>query len=123
MANLQRKFPLTILIGVLLLTYHAKTIAARHVSFTTPPTYVKHGCSKDLGNNLTPFLPHSFDQKARLSSTCLNSIHYSLQPSNYVDRIFREISHPRHNSFLLRYSIPYHNARLVPQGPNPIHNG
>jgi len=132
MANLQRKFTLTILIGVLLLlTNNAKTIAVQCDTFTStptndhPPTYVKHACSKDVRDNITPSPPHSFDQKARLSSRGSNSLHYSLQPSNYVDRIFRAISEgdlaPRHNRFLLRDS-PYRIARLVPQGPNPILN-
>jgi len=78
MANLQRIFPLAILKGVaflLLITNNAKTIAARYASFTTPqanghppqkPTCMKHGCSKDMQNNLSPFLPHSFHQKASL---------------------------------------------------------
>jgi hypothetical protein len=77
MANLQMIFPLTILIGVLLLTNSAKTIAAQYASFTTPqatnehplhkPTCVKLGCNKDQHR--------SFDQKAKSSI--------------FVDRIFR----------------------------------
>jgi len=113
MANLQRKIALAILIGLLLFTNDAKKTAAQCDTFTTTPTYVKYGCTKDMGNNLTPSLPHGFDQKARSSSRGSNSLHYSFQPSNYVDRIFREISeghlYPRHNRFLLSYN-PYHNA-------------
>lgn len=106
MANLQMIFPLTILIGVLLLTNSAKTIAVQYASFTTPqatndhplhkPTCVKLGCNKDQHR--------SFDQKAKSSI--------------FVDRIFREIS----EGLNLRHHNAYHIARLVPTGPNPIHN-
>jgi hypothetical protein len=114
MANLQMIFPLTILIGVLLLTNSAKTIAAQYASFTTPqatndhplhkPTCVKLGCNKDQQNYLTSSLARNFDQKAK--------------SSNFVDHIFKEIS----EGLNLRHHNAYHIARLVPTGPNPIHH-
>lgn len=136
MANVQRIFPLTIfkgLVFLLLITNNAKTIAARYVSFTIPqtndhppqkPTCMKRECNKDMQNNLSPSLPHSFHQKASLSPTGSNSIQrYSLQPNNnIVDRVFRESFeglYTRNRSTLQR---GYTAKRLVPTGPNRMHN-
>ncbi|GAU46359.1 hypothetical protein TSUD_325010 [Trifolium subterraneum] len=108
MTNLHMIFPLTILIGVILLTNSAKTIAAQYASFTTPqanehplhkPTCVKLGCIKDQQNYLSSSLARSFDQKVK--------------SGKYVDL--------RHHNSLRRYNA-YHITRLVPQGPNPLHH-
>jgi len=86
---------------------------------------MKHGCSKDVQNNLSPSLPRSFHQKANLSPTGSNSIlqRYSLQPNNnIVDHVFREsleVLDTRHRSTL---QPGYTAKRLVPTGPNRLHN-
>ncbi|WJX87393.1 hypothetical protein P8452_69595 [Trifolium repens] len=102
MVNFHGIFPITILIiGVLLFTNNAKTIAVRYVSFTTPPTNDHPpGCGKDQQNNLSPSLLYSFHQMSRESSEDLN---------------------PRHHSSVQRYIVS-DIARLVPGGPNKLHN-
>jgi hypothetical protein len=86
MVNFHGIFPITILIiGVLLFTNNAKTIAVRYVSFTTPPTNDHPpGCGKDQLNNLSPSLLYSFDQMSRLNPTCLISIHFFLATANLI---------------------------------------
>ncbi|CAL5193012.1 unnamed protein product [Lathyrus oleraceus] len=104
MANLHRIFPLTIIIFITLLAFftsNTKTVAGRSSSFIKP-TCMFHACIEDLQNNLrlSSSPPHSFHRKARVRLEDID---------------------PRHYNYFQRYNDD-EIARLVPSGPNPLHN-
>ncbi|KAL5058850.1 hypothetical protein RYX36_030454, partial [Vicia faba] len=104
----------TIIISITLLSFftsNTKTVSGRSASFIKPqtkevslqkPTCMKHGCVEDLPNNLrlSSSLPPSFHRKARVRLEDID---------------------PRHYNYFQRYNDD-EITRLVPGGPNPLHN-